>query len=273
MSSTPTITEVKQFVEDLKKPEKLLEGCRRFHEIEPRDIAYVVCSKLVSQDPRNTAYVLGGTRVFLQVWNAVYIQKLPQSLKRSMEDDITSAYSSCADKLALLSGRRLEDVDLSSVQAIDAIKAAFRCFAQYESIGDTGASKAVHMLNPALFMMWDTKIRNAYSELLPDELWVQLLERLPDEWRSKVQELPPHARKSFIQKLAEYMCESYLHFMIINQTIAKGLLAKTTITELWSQHVAFMKDPNFTRAWAFSETLAKMIDECNFVRWTRGIQF
>lgn len=273
MSRTPTVTEVKQFVEELKETRKLLEGCRRFHEIEPRDIAYVVCSKLVSQDPQNTAYVLSGTRVFLQVWNAVYIQKLPQSLKQSMEDDIRSAYFSCANELASLSGKRLGDVDLASERTTEAIETAFRCFAQYESIGVTGASKVLHMLNPALFMMWDTKIREAYNKLLPDEVWVQLLERLPDEWKRKLQELPLYGRRNVIQKLPEYMSESYLHFMRTSQVIIQTLLGHTTVAQLWSQHVAFMKDPGFARAWAFSETLAKMVDECNFVRWTREVHF
>lgn len=273
MSHAPTVTEVKQFVEGLKKTGKLLEGCRRFHEIEPRDIAYVVCFKLVSQDPQNTAYVLSGIRVFLQVWNAVYIQKLPQSLKQSMEDDIRSAYFSCADALASLSGERLEDIELASTQTAEAIKIAFRCFAQYESIANTGASKALHMLNPALFMMWDTKIREAYNKLLPDELWAQLLERLPEESKKLLQKLPPYAKRDVIQKSPEYMCESYLHFMGVSQIIIKAILGSTTVAQLWSQHVAFMKDPDFARAWAFSETLTKMVDEGNFVRWTREVHF
>jgi hypothetical protein len=272
MSRTPTVSEVKQFVEELKDAGKLLDGCRRFHEIEPRDIAYVVCSGLVSQDPQNMAYVLSGIRVFLQVWNAVYIQKLPQRLKQSMEDDIRSAYLSCADELALLARKRLEDINLASAQTTEAIKTAFNCFARYESISDTGASKALHMLNPALFMMWDTKIRAAYSRLLPDELWAQLFARLPDEWKSKLGELPPYARKSFIQKLPEYMCESYLHFMRTSQTIIQALLSQATVAQLWSRHLAIMKDPDFARAWAFSETPTKMVDECNFVRWAREIQ-
>jgi hypothetical protein len=274
MSHTPTVTEVKQFVEELKKPKKLLNGCRRFHEIEPRDIAYVVCSKLVSQDPKNTAYVLSGIRVLLQVWNAVYIQRLPQDLKQSMEDDIRNAYSSYAGELALLSQERLEDIDLTSAWTTEAIKTAFRCFAQYKSIGDTGASKALHMLNPALFMMWDTKIREAYNKLMLEELGAQIIERLLDaELKKKLEELPPYERRNLTQKVLQDTGESYLHFLRISQVIMQALLEHTTVAQLWSQHLTFMKDPDFARAWAFSETLAKMIDECNFVRWTREIHF
>lgn len=273
MSHTPTVTEIKQFVEELKKPEKLLNGCRRFHEIEPRDIAYVVCSKLVSQDPKNMAYVLSAIRVFLQVWNAVYIQRLPPDLKQSMEDDIRNAHSSCADELASLSQERLEDIDLTSAWIAQAIKTAFRCFAQYKSIGDTGASKALHMLNPALFMMWDTKIREAYNKLMPEELGAQIIERLPAELKKKIEELPAYQRRNFAQKVLQDTGESYLHFLRISQVIMQALLEHTTVAQLWSQHLTFMKDPDFPRAWAFSETLAKMIDECNFARWTREIHF
>lgn len=274
MSHTPTVTEVEQFVEELKKAEKLLNGCRRFHEIEPRDVAYVVCSKLVSQNPKSTAYVLSGIRVFLQVWNAVYIQRLPQDLKQSMEDDIRNAYSSCGGKLASLSQDRLEDIDLTSAWITEAIKTAFRCFAQHKSIGYTGASKALHMLNPALFMMWDTKIRGAYNKLMAKDLGAQIVERLLDaELKKKFEELPPYERRNFAQKVLQDTGESYLHFLRISQVIMQALLEHTTVAQLWSQHLTFTKDTDFARAWAFSETLAKMIDECNFVRWRREIHF
>ena len=274
MGHTPTITEVRQFIEELKKPEKLLNGCRRFHEEEPRDIAYVVCSKLVSQGSKNTVYVLSGIRVFLQVWNAVYIQKLPPESKQSMEDDIRNAYSSCAGELASLSQERLEDIDLTSPCTAEAIKVAFRCFARYKSIGDTGASKALHMLNPALFMMWDTKIREAYNKLIPDELAGQIVGTLlPTEQRTKFEGLPVYQKRNFARKVLNATGESYLHFLKISQVIMQALLECTTVAQLWSQHLSFMKDPDFAHAWSFSETLTKMIDECNYVRWARGIRF
>ncbi|MBA7572726.1 hypothetical protein ES708_14512 [subsurface metagenome] len=273
MSNAPTVTEVLQFIKDLAQPEKLLEGCRRFHEIEPRDIAYVVCSKVISQDPKNTAYVFSGIRVFLQVWNAVYIQRLSPQLKQSMEDEIRDAYSSCSDELALLSQQRLEDIDLTSAHIAEAIRKSFRCFARCESIRDAGASKALHMLNPALFMMWDTKIRKAYSKLIPDELGSELLEKVPDEWKKKFQELPPYGRRNVVKRILQDTGESYLQFMTTCQVIMQALLKDITVAQLWSQHLQFMRDPEFARAWAFSETLVKMIDECNFVRWTRGIRF
>jgi len=273
MSNAPTVAEVTQFIKDLERPEKLLEGCRHFHEIEPRDIAYVVCYKVISQDPKNTAYVLSGIRVFLQIWNAVYIQRLPQELKQSMEDEIRDAYSGCSDELASLSQQRLEDVDLTSAHIAEAIRKCFRYFAEHETIGDTGASKALHILNPALFMMWDTKIREAYNKLIPGELGTELLEKVSDDWKKKFQELPPYRRRNVIQKILQDTGESYLQFMRTCQVIMQALLKHTTVTQLWSQHLQFMKDPEFASAWAFSETLVKMIDECNFVRWTHGIRF
>lgn len=273
MSNAPTVAEVTQFIKSLERPEKLLEGCRRFHAIEPRDIAYVVCSKVISQDPKNAAYVLSGIRVFLQAWNAVYIQRLPQEIKQSMEDEIRDAYSGCSDEMAFLSQQRLEDVDLTLAHIAEAIRKCFRCFAQRRSIGDTGASKALHMLNPALFMMWDTKIREAYNKLIPDELGTELLEKVTDDWKKKFQELPPYGRRNVIQKILLDTGESYLHFMRTCQVIMQALLIHTTVAQLWSQHLQFVKDPEFTRGWAFSETLVKMIDECNFVRWKRGISF
>jgi len=96
-----------------------------------------------------------GIKVFLQVWNAVYIQRLTQDLKQSMEDDIRNAYSTCKDALSSLSQKRLDDIDLTSTQKTEAIKIVYRCFSTHESIGNTEASKALHMLNATLFMMWE----------------------------------------------------------------------------------------------------------------------
>jgi hypothetical protein len=123
-------------------------------------------------------------------------------------------------------------------------------------------------------MMWDTKIREAYNKLMPEELGAQIIGGLFDaELKEKLEELPPCARRNFTQKVLQDMGESYLHFLRISQVIMQALLKHATVAQLWSQHLTFMKDPDFARAWAFSETLAKMIDECNFVRWARQIQF
>lgn len=273
MSGTPTVGEVKQFVEELREPEKLLEGCRRFHELEPRDIAYVVCSNLVSKSPSDMSYVLPGTRIFLQLWNAVYIQHKSRQIKQTMEEDIRGAYMSCASELGSLAGYRLDTVALDQPATAGTVKRVFQSFAQYESIGDTGASKIMHLLNPSLFMMWDTKIREAYATLLPDQLWVQVFETFPNQSKNMLAQLPRFQRKQLIQRSMPFRNESYLLFMKACQLIAQGLLSREGESQLWARHAAFAKDSSFIHAWGFSETPAKMIDECNFVRWKLGEPF
>jgi len=268
----PTVNDVLGFIERIKKPAKLLEGCQRFHDIEPRDIAYVVCSELVSNAKADMSHILAGLRLFLQVWNAVYIHHLAKSEKQAMEGNLTDAYNSCVAELTLLSTERLPNVDLSNIEKNRAIRKVFFEFAKFESIGDTGASKVIHLLNPSLFMMWDTKIRIAYVTLWPD-LWKNVFQKWPDDFRKQVETQPPFARKQFVQSTPDYKVELYLQFIQICQTIARALVSIKAESELWQEHMTFTKDQGFLSSWAFSETLAKMIDECNFVRWTTEEEF
>lgn len=273
MTSGPNVAEVNKFVGAIKQREKLLDGCRRFHEIEPRDIAYVVCSKLVSQMPGDISHILAGARIFLQVWNAVYIQHQPQNVKQSMEEDIRHAYLSCSVELNLLAKDRLDNIDLTQGEKAAAVTKAYTAFAQYTSIADTGATKVLHLLNPALFMMWDTKIREAYHTLLPDQLWIEFIQKFNEEQRKQLEKLTPFMRKQSIEKTPQFKSEWYLLFMGTCQQIAQALVKDTSESELWSHHITFIKDNDFIRSWGFSETVAKMIDECNFVRWARGTDF
>jgi len=268
----PTANDVLQFIEQIKQPVKLLEGCRRFHDEEPRDIAYIICSKLVSNAQVDMSHILAGLRLFLQVWNVAHIQHLAKSEKQAMEGNLVDAYQACVPELALLSTERLSTVDLSNSGKIEAISKIFSQFAEFKSIGDTGASKAIHLLNPSLFIMWDTNIRAAYTTLWPD-LWEKVFQKWPNDWRKQLETHPPFARKQVVQSSMDYKVELYLQFIKICQTIAQALINTKTESEFWLEHMSFMKDKNFLTSWAFSETLAKMIDECNFVQWTLEIQF
>lgn len=270
--TNPIANDALQFIEQIKQPAKLLEGCKRFHDEEPRDIAYVVCSKLVSNAKADMSHILAGLRLFLQVWNAVYIQHLARSKKQAMEGNLADAYQACIPELTMLSTERLSNIDLSDTGKTEAISKVFSEFAKFESIGDTGASKAIHLLNPSLFMMWDTNIRVAYATLWPD-LWKKVLQKWPDDWRKRLETQPPFARIQFVQSTTGYKTELYLQFIKLCQTIAQALLNIKTESKFWSEHISFAKDKDFFTSWVFSETLTKMIDECNFVRWRLEIQF
>ena len=112
----------------------------------------------------------------------------------------------------------------------------------------------------------------AYATLWPD-LWEKVFQKWPDDFRKRLETQPPFARRQFVQATIDYKAELYLQFVKICQTIARVLINVKTESEFWSEHMSFAKDKGFLTSWAFSETLAKMIDECNFVRWTTEEKF
>lgn len=250
-----------EFLRRMKNPDYLLEGCRRFHEIEPRDVAYVVCSTIISESPHDVCRIVAGGSTFLQIWNAVYLQYKPRNVKLSLGDDIVEAYGGCQNVLRFLDNERLENIALRSEEKVRAICTVYQSFAQYDSIGDTGASKLLHLVNPSLFMMWDSKIRPAYGAT-----WSQLLQSDP--------EFEIFA-KNFVGILGDTRPEGaeYVIFMQICQSIAKEILKQKSLSQLWQGHLSLLKDTEFAEGWAFSETLPKMIDECNYVRWQIKVEF
>jgi hypothetical protein len=227
--------EVSEYTESLKDPKKLLEYCKKYHERNPRDIDYVFSRSIVSKDPNNICFLLAGATIFIKTWNLARFQRLPTEVKANLENDILEAYKKSKEKLEELKGKRLECLDLSDNKLGENIKSIFSVFSSKESIGFTGASKILHLLNPYVFMMWDIRIRNAYHSL--------------------------HGKN---HKVGDSEC--YLEFLKQSQQTIKAILSKMTEDDLWNSHLTFL-DKEFMEAFSFRESMLKMLDECNWVRF------
>lgn len=228
-------TDMIGYIEDVKNPSKLLEYCKKFHELEPRDIAYVVSNHIISKDPDSTSFVLVGAKLIIITWNAARFQRLRREIKPKLESDILEAHSKTMQKLEQLKAKRLEELNLDDPQLKELIGSVYQEFSSKESVGYTGASKILHLLNPRVFMMWDGNIREAYHKL-----------------HSK------HKKKG---------AECYLEFLKQCQEIVKAVLSVKSEDDLWREHLAFL-DGDFTSAFSFKESVLKMLDECNYVRFT-----
>lgn len=220
---------VKQFIEYLKEPENLLKGCALYHK-RSFDVTYTVVMKNISQAPDSIFNLLSNIALFLWIWN------LPYYLRRhiteaSVMNALLKAYQDCKNDLESLKQEHLESIDLQN--KADLIKSCFKAFNQVP-IRITGASKALHLLNPNLFMMWDSNIRAAYHRLHTKH---------PEE-------------------------DCYVEFMKDCQRIAKAILTKTDQQSLWEAHYRFV-DHDLAEKFGFpKESLSKMIDEGNYVRWS-----
>jgi hypothetical protein len=238
--------DIHKFVEEIKNPEKLLKGCERFHKAEPRDIIYVVSGKIISENTNNLDHILAGIKTLLSVWNTQYLRMKKKEIRERLEDDILEAYRESTPYFDKLHGEKLEDVDLNNSEIVGAVKTIFRNFSNRESIGITGASKAIHLIKPQLFMIWDSSIKRAYYRIRP-----------------------------YYRKKAEGDSVCYVEFMKKSQEIAKSIFTKISASELWEKHLLLLKEEKrqFLKTFAHIETLPKMLDECNYVRITQKTIF
>jgi hypothetical protein len=91
--------------------------------------------------------------------------------------------------------------------------------------------------------MWDTKIRGAYHTL--------------------------HVGHGLYGKNQE-VAECYLEFLKQSQEIIKTLLQNISEDDLWKEHQKFM-NKEFFETFSFRETILKMLDEANYIRFTRRV--
>jgi hypothetical protein len=154
--------EVIEYIKNIKDPQKFLAYCKKYHEIEPRDIAYIVSASIVSKDPDNINFMLAGAEIIIMTWNIIGGRR--RLNRRRLEEDIVDAYEESKKDLKIFR-EKLENIDLDDTNIRDAIKNIFLKFSSKSSIRCTGASKILHLINPRVFMMWDLKIRGAYHRL------------------------------------------------------------------------------------------------------------
>ena len=133
----------------------------------------------------------------------------------------------------------MENLNLNGNELKETIKKIFQEFSSKKSIRPTGASKILHMLNPYVFIMWDRKIREAYHKL--------------------------HAKN---HKPDSPNC--YLEFFKQSQEIVKTILSKRSEDDIWNDHLTFV-DKDFMAAFSLKESILKMLDECNYIRFTLSI--
>jgi hypothetical protein len=232
--------EVIKFINDIKDPKKFLEYCKKYHEKEQRDVAYVVSRNVISKDPSNTSFILAGAKLIIITWNAIRFQKLRKEVRDELENDIFEAYTKTKLDLEKLREKRLENLNLNESELKETIKKIFLVFSSKKSIEFTGASKILHVLNPYVFMMWDSSIREAYHKL--------------------------HTKNHELRSP-----DCYLEFLKQSQEIIRTILSKRSEDDIWNDHLTFV-DKDFMAAFSFKESMLKMLDECNYVRFKLKIK-
>jgi len=217
------VEKVSKFIEELKEPSNLLAGCRKFVEGEPRDYLYILCSYFsASSNSRGKVFAVDK---LLREWNISYYRYRP-SLKQRICNDLDNFLKGNNPQLASLQAKMLGQLDSSDIEVTSGL---YEALSKYYSIGQTGASKVLHIFIPKVFVMWDDFICKEYHHL--------------------------HSG----HKPQDIVC--YREFVKTCNEVAKAIRTKISEEELSICHPSFEVS-------GFKKTLAKMIDECNYAQFT-----
>ncbi len=228
-------------------PEEFMEGIEKFRENEPRDAMYEVAIHLIKEfwpkndnlendDAINISYALG---VLLLTWNQAFyrygifdFEKLRETLKANW-DEIKSFR-----KKELKNSPFLHEEDKSR------IKKLFNKFLEALGVTQNGktkkspvaVAKALHLLAPHFFPLWDRKIAEAYVDRYlekPAEKYIEFTECIYE----------------FIQKLENFRKDSELKNFL-------GKYEAKSIEDIGPKTRKF--------------SILKLIDEYNYARFTKG---
>jgi hypothetical protein len=140
-------------------PTQLEEARRLFETSEPRDLFYRVALELIdlSRGGITEISVAEALSVLLQTWNRrFYIARYRGKFPAAHFQRIEELLSRNADDLSACRERRLEDLTADDAAQARALFGAFECI-----LGPVGAAKALHLLAPRYFPLWDRAIATA----------------------------------------------------------------------------------------------------------------
>lgn len=133
---------------------------------EPRYFCYELATDLINKARSNcrsknwykNINTIKGILLLLFTWNFA-----AQKTKKLNFENVGEILQKCESELEELEKYTIENIDEKAAEKIKKIFCEFK-----KVMGQTGASKALSLLNPRLFVMWDTKIRKRLGkELIP----------------------------------------------------------------------------------------------------------
>lgn len=132
---------------------ELIDGCKAYLKKNPRDVAYKEAVKLAKRGEE-----LDGILLLLTSWNSAYSR--PRRIyPNQIIEEASHLLQNTSQERLVLRNKKLETINSGDLERIESM---FRTFWQEKAIGCTGASKALHILEPQLFVPWDTAIRQNY---------------------------------------------------------------------------------------------------------------
>lgn len=159
-------------------PSEQLDVAHRIYlEREPRDLFYRAAVQLIvlTDAGQGDVSLSEALAVLLVVWNTQYYRMRPER-RRTLVDDLDVLLERHGDQLAAYRDRAVDS--LSDAEQLEIM----RLFAEFQAVlGPVGSSKALHLLAPRFFPLWDERIRRGYRvaserpDRHPDRYWQFML--------------------------------------------------------------------------------------------------
>ena len=192
--------------------EEFLKGCEEFEKHEKRDAMYKVATFLISHFWDKPPDMADGLGVLLLTWNQAFYRYGTFDFDK-LEDCITENFQK-------IESFRNRDISSLSNSDEDAIKDLFNKFCEVLQI-DSGnvqgrkspvsVAKALHLLAPKFFPLWDTKIAKAYKcyyNKNPAEKYVSFC-KITKDMADEVKNYISRSDKTVIKLIDEYNYSKY----------------------------------------------------------------
>lgn len=224
---------------------ELLQGCASYVEYEHRDAMYKLALRLVSQANWRCEELAEGLGVLLLTWNAAFYTRYNSFNFDHLEEfiDKNSNIHKEYSQRSILSYSGIDDAVTRRlfgelVEATKAVKKGAKT--------PVGTAKALHLLAPRIFSIWDTKIADNYGVY-----WSQGPQDAP--------QLYVEFQKMSL-KTANKVLESYENEHGVAQEIALDQLVNSLYPRV-ATAIYNIKQPA-------KKSLIKMIDEYNYAKYT-----
>ncbi len=153
--------------------ETLKKACDTFRETEGRASYYDIAFEIIEKNPFHAVLII------MVTWNGGRWR-----FKSKGGQNIIGLRNAVAKGIPMmepLKGKDFKTVNLDEIKP--AVKEIYSLFSKVDGVEYTGASKAMHLLNPKLFVMWDQPIREHYGYATDENGYFNFQKKMQDEFK------------------------------------------------------------------------------------------
>ena len=225
------------FIKELKSKKGILKWSKKFHKGTPFDIIYVLLRHFLKKEGHNKMVCVGSVEILLQTWNMAWYRSLKPRKKQRLTKEILYLLRKHYKNINVR--RSISSLNQRDKKKISLLFNEFR-----KKLGPVGTSKALHLLNPKFFPIWDNSIADHYHKYL-----------------HKCNPQKHHPGKAM-------SCDCYFQFCLDSKEILKAIPRRMR-NELVKRDMKNLRTrANFPR---FEYTLPRILDKCNYAGITERL--